>query len=331
MRLPSGDQSSSEMPPAAFQIRLKRPPSVGTAQPALTTPPLAGSGTRLHEDDPRAVGRKANSAGRGIAQLSHSAVGEVVEVARPDLARPTRPTCLAVGEKHDELPVARNGGVMSAPSKSVNLVNFAPSSGFRQKYSERCRYQAAAPPMTSRAAAGRGPPRRARLTRSPRSGDQRLARSRVAPRRRGTMAPSASSISRRASPMSRRRRFASFSRQRWSNRRMLAGVCAGRRVPVGFAFEDRRDRVGDRLARETPAGPSASRTPRSRTPRCRCACRPASHAPARDSCRRPCRRSRLPVFRRWRSAASAARRFRVRPAQTPSPGRSRAPSRCRRG
>ena len=48
----------------------------------------------------------------GIPQLRHAALGEVVDVAGPDLAHPGVPRSIAVGEKGDELPVARNGGVM---------------------------------------------------------------------------------------------------------------------------------------------------------------------------------------------------------------------------
>ena len=55
-----------------------------------------------------------------------------------------------------------------------------------------------------------------------------------------------------------------------------------------LAFEDRGD-VSVTVSPANALGRSASRRARSRTPRCRCACRRAYRAPARGSCRRPCR------------------------------------------
>ena len=66
--------------------------------------------------------------------------------------------------------------------------------------------------------------------------------------------PAASSISRRATAMSGSRRADSFSRQRRSRRRMLSGVVAGSAVQSGSRFENRRDVVGCRLARERQRG-----------------------------------------------------------------------------
>ena len=56
--------------------------------------------------------------------------------------------------------------------------------------------------------------------------------------------------------------------------------------------------------------PSAFRRARTRTPRCRCACRPPVRAPARDSCRPRCRESRPRAFRRPSSSATASDRGR---------------------
>ena len=97
----------------------------------------------------------------------------------------------------------------------------------------------------------------------------------------------ASSSSSRASPISRSRRFASFCRHRRNRSRRRTGVeeaapASRRRV------EDVRDRVRDGLARQTPRGRSASRTARSRTPRCQCACRAPGHVPVPGSCKRAC-------------------------------------------
>ena len=49
---------------------------------------------------------------------------------------------------------------------------------------------------------------------------------------------------------------------------------------------------------EMRSDPSTSDRPRSRRPKCPSACRPSSHALARDSCRRPCPQSHLLVFPR---------------------------------
>ena len=78
----------------------------------------------------------------------------------------------------------------------------------------------------------------------------------------------------RASPMSRAARLRSFSRQRRSSVPNRRGRVRRQRGPVRLAAQDRRQRVGRRPRPRTRACPSASRTARSRTPRCRCACRP---------------------------------------------------------
>src|SRR4029078_4948862 len=64
------------------------------------------------EDYRRPVWVKADGAGPRIAQLWHGSLGEVVKLTGPDLGRPGVPRPIAIGEKSDELPVARNGGVM---------------------------------------------------------------------------------------------------------------------------------------------------------------------------------------------------------------------------
>ena len=123
-------------------------------------------------------------------------------------------------------------------------------------------------------------------------------------------ASGASSSSRRASPMSRSRRPGSFCRHRAAacGRR---GVVGRQRGPVRLALEDARERVGHRVALERAVGPSASRTARSRTPRCPCACRPPARAPAPGSCRPACRGSARPPCRRAsRTAAASGHRSR---------------------
>src|SRR4030095_11374537 len=70
---------------------------------------LPGATPEHHE---RAIRRKANSARRGVSQFRHAAGREVLHVAGPDLGYPRVPDSITVGEKSDELPVARNGGVV---------------------------------------------------------------------------------------------------------------------------------------------------------------------------------------------------------------------------
>ena len=66
----------------------------------------------------------------------------------------------------------------------------------------------------------------------------------------------------------------------------------GQGAPVRFPLDDSRQHVGHGVTVERRAGRSASRRARSRTPRCRSACRPPGRAPAPGSCRPPCRGSR---------------------------------------
>ena len=63
--------------------------------------------------------------------------------------------------------------------------------------------------------------------------------------------------------------------------------CGGRkRLPIRLLAHDRHDRVGDILALERARCPSASRTARTRTPRCRRACRRLCPAPVPAPCTR---------------------------------------------
>ena len=74
-------------------------------------------------------------------------------------------------------------------------------------------------------------------------------------RHRSSVAPgstsSIASISIRTSPISLRRCFGSFARQRSRSRRIGRRRRGGQRRPVRLALEDLRDRVRDRVARET--------------------------------------------------------------------------------
>ena len=96
----------------AFQVGPKRPAHRGNRPPGIDQTAAGGIRHATPEGDQRPVWRKANRAGGGIPQLRQTAFGEVVDVAGPDLADPRVPRSIAVGEKRDELPVARNGGVM---------------------------------------------------------------------------------------------------------------------------------------------------------------------------------------------------------------------------
>ena len=97
---------------------------------------------------------------------------------------------------------------------------------------------------------------------------------------------SIASISIRASPISLRRCFESFFRQRIRSRRIGAGVAAGRADQSGSRSRIFAIAVRDRLAGITPRARSPSRTARSQMPRYPCACRLVVPAPARGSCRR---------------------------------------------
>ena len=83
------------------------------------------------------------------------------------------------------------------------------------------------------------------------------------------------------------------------------------RLPVRLALDHRGNRVRDGGPPKRHA-PSASRRARSRTPRCRCACRPPCRAPARGSCRPPSDQHAIPGFvrhdrRRVRRSARVGR------------------------
>ena len=134
---------------------------------------------------------------------------------------------------------------------------------------------------------------------------------------------SASSSTIRTSPISRNRRFGSFSRQRCSSRRSpvwcaQAGASNRARAPA------RAPACPTPCRRRTRRARSASRRARSRRPRCRCACRRAARAPAPGSCTPRCRappraRPRHRLRRRRRRVHRRSSR------RAPSRGRSRAP------
>ena len=104
----------------------------------------------------------------------------------------------------------------------------------------------------------------------------------------GTTVVGPSSRSWRASPMSRRRAFVLRSRHRATRLPHACGSVGGQRVEVDVRAKDGGHGVGRRVSARTPGGRRASRRGRSRTPRCRCADRPAARAPVRGSCTRPC-------------------------------------------
>src|SRR4030095_6783248 len=85
--------------------RRNRPPGIDQAAPV-------GIRHATPEDYQRPVWMEDNSAGARITQLRNPAFREVVDIPAPDLGYPHVPRAVAVGEKCDELPVPRNGGVM---------------------------------------------------------------------------------------------------------------------------------------------------------------------------------------------------------------------------
>ena len=122
-------------------------------------------------------------------------------------------------------PSGEMSGSASVPGKSVKRVNVAFSSGLVQPLSATLRGQRPnANPATTAAA------RATNVNTRQREG---WSRSCVAGASGGAGLLIVSSISMRASPMSRSRRFESFSRHRRSNRSMERGVVAGRVAQSG--------------------------------------------------------------------------------------------------
>ena len=280
----------------AFQVGPKRAAHRRNRPPGIDQAAAGGIRHATPEGDQRPVWRKANSAGRGIPQLQHTAFGEVVDVAGPDLADPGVPRAITVGEKSDELPVARNGGVML---RSLEIRQPRELRAFQRIPPEvlralqlPCRRAADDQQTRSR----RGPPG-ASAGRAAASGDQDSHARQPPPRprkhRRQRLLDFEARVADVAQTALRILLETALEQSSDAHRRLR-----GQGAPVGLAFEDRRRWCRRPSRRETPAGPSTSRTTRSRTPRCRSACRPPSHVPARDSCRRPCPQSPLLVFPR---------------------------------
>ena len=199
----------------------------------------------------------------------------------------------------------------SAPSKSVNRVTFAPSSGFRQKYSDRCSCHAAAPPAASRAAAA-----------TPHGASRGASGCRL----RATVERFLDFEARVANvPNAAPGVLLEAALDQLTDARRRVG---GQATPLGLALEDRRDRVGGRLA--------GKRRPRRQ--------HLVQHAAERPDVGALVHRLAPGLLgahvgggaRNHRRAgvleaieAAAARRRRHRRAQTPWRGRSRAPSRRR--
>src|SRR5688572_7988914 len=87
----------------AFQVGPKRAAQCGNRPPGLDQTASGGVRHATPEHEQRPVWRKAKRAGRGVPQLEHTAFGEVVDLPRADLAYPSVPCAVAVGEKGDEL------------------------------------------------------------------------------------------------------------------------------------------------------------------------------------------------------------------------------------
>ena len=137
------------------------------------------------------------------------------------------------------------------------------------------------------------------------------------------------SISRRSSltsPMSRSRRFWSFSTHLRKSRTSIGGVSGGSAPQFDVAGEDAGDDVGDRFALKCRATRQQSHTERIQTPRCRFACRPRARAPAPGSYTPPYRESRrLASSPAWSTWAIGSHRTTTRSA-TASPSRARSPA-----
>ena len=128
------------------------------------------------------------------------------------------------------------------------------------------------------------------------------------------LAAAASSIPIRTVEASASRAFLSLTRQRRNRRRMERRRGGRQRRPLGSISTHLGQRVGDVLAAERRS-PSASRTARSRTPRCRRAGRRPAHALAPAHVGRRAENHALPVIARRgerRRVASRSRRGRRR-------------------
>ena len=128
-------------------------------------------------------------------------------------------------------------------------------------------------------------------TPSPSNAITAMAAATAVPRRHGSDNPvcsdrlgfSSAVSSTLASPISRSRRVASFSRHRLSSRNRYGGVAAGSAPQSGSGSGPRRScRTWWRA--QMRRGLSAPHRGHSRTPRCRSACRPLARVPAPGSC-----------------------------------------------
>ena len=153
-----------------------------------------------------------------------------------------------------------------------------------------------------------------------------------APPEQGWPGDSARTALPRCPPVRWRRSLTRHLPQQRANRR----GDVGRKLPISLevGLQHRRRACRSCLRRRTGARPSASRTARTRTPRCRCACRPACPSPAPGHVRGGAENHPAPVIiagrRDRRRHATASRRRRAGRVQSPSRARSPAPSPCRR-
>ena len=235
---PSLDQSSSEMP-LPLKGAGSGPPIVETVNPESTWPPPPALSTRFQSQTRSPSGKKATVRVSGFRSSATLPLVRLKNFPVPTWVLHASHVPAPSQRKATYFPSRDMAAWCSAPLKSVNLVNVAPSSGFRQtrlsswlRISGRLSCHAAAAPIASRPAPAAA--HQASLASRGRGfGRSVLARPESSASRVVGARASVSSMSSRASPMSRKRRFASFSRQRWSSRRTLTGVCAGRAFQSG--------------------------------------------------------------------------------------------------
>ena len=149
-------------------------------------------------------------------------------------------------------------------------------------------------------------------------------------------AASASSISSRASRRCPQPPLAILLQTAAEQRRIAVGVSAGQRAPVRLRLQHRREHVArsSRPSNSAPAGQHLEEHDAER-PDVRALVDRLARAPARGSCTPPCRGSSRACRHRRRRDRRRLRHVRCPPRPAAlrlrtSPGRSRAPSPCRR-
>ena len=174
-----------------------------------------------------------------------------MDLAGPNLGCPRVPGAVAVGEKDDELPVARNGGVMLASFEvgqpgDLRAFQRTPPEVLRVLQLPRC-----SAPDEQQTHTGRGPPCESARTASRRRAIARTLGGR--PGRRNTGTRRLFKFEARVADVAQTalRIFLETALEQSSD---ADGRLRWQRAPVGLAFEDADDGIGDGLAAKRRPG-----------------------------------------------------------------------------